>query len=120
MVGASSARPFPSTASSASTPSDLRSAVTFHVSLITLQQSLAPHITAVFTIGHVVRMLGEDEGCLQELSIDMESEEDRLHVYGIGEDGVTTFTRFGIEHLQEIVADQRAAGLAPPKPGSSQ
>ena len=57
-------------------------------------------ITAVFTIGHVARMLGEDEDWLQELSIDMEPEDGRLHVYGVGEDGVTAFTRFGIEYLQ--------------------
>ncbi|MGK9233508.1 hypothetical protein KXS07_24970 [Inquilinus limosus] len=63
-------------------------------------------------------MLGEDEDWLQELSIDMEPEDGRLHVYGVGEDGVTAFTRFGIEYLQEIIADQRAAGRAPPKPGS--
>ena len=50
----------------------------------------------------------------------MEPEDGRLHVYGVGEDGVTAFTRFGIENLQEIIADQRDAGLAPPKPGSSQ
>ena len=77
-------------------------------------------ITAVFTIGHVARMLGEDEDWLQELSIDMEPEDGCLHVYGVGEDGGTAFTRFGIENLQEIIADQRDAGLAPPKPGSSQ
>ncbi|MGF6227707.1 hypothetical protein QFZ27_001662 [Inquilinus ginsengisoli] len=76
--------------------------------------------TAVFTIGHVARMLGEDEDWLQELSIDMEPEDGRLHVYGGGEDGVTAFTRSGIEYLQEIIADQRAAVPAPPKPGSSQ
>jgi len=75
-------------------------------------------ITAVFTIGHVARMLGEDEDWLQELSIDMEPEDGRLHVYGVGDDGVTAFTRFGIEYLQDIIADQRAAGRAPPKPGS--
>jgi hypothetical protein len=50
----------------------------------------------------------------------MEPDDGRLHVYGVGEDGVTAFTRFGIEYLQEIIADQRVAGRAPPKPGSSQ
>ena len=77
-------------------------------------------ITAVFTIGHVARMLGENEDWLHELSIDMEPEDGRLHGYGVGEDGVTASTRFGIEYVQEIIADRRAAGLAPPKPGSSQ
>ena len=72
-------------------------------------------IAFVFTIGHVARMLGEDEDWLQELSIDMEPEDGRLHVYGVGEDGVTAFTRDGIENLQQIIADQRAAGHAPSK-----
>ena len=61
-------------------------------------------------------MLGEDEDWRQELWTDMEPEDGRLHVYGVGDDGVTAFTHFGIEHLQEIIADQRAAGLAPPSP----
>ncbi|MGF6227651.1 hypothetical protein QFZ27_001606 [Inquilinus ginsengisoli] len=67
---------------------------------------------SVFTIGHVARMLGEDEDWLHEISIDMEPEDGRLHVYGVGEDGVTAFTRDGIENLQQIIADQRAAGHA--------
>jgi hypothetical protein len=33
----------------------------------------------------------------------------------VGEDGVTAFTRYGIECLQQIIADQRAAGHAPPQ-----
>ncbi len=38
-----------------------------------------------------------------------------LRVYGVGEDGVTAFTRDGIECLQQIIADQRAPGRAPPQ-----
>jgi hypothetical protein len=37
-----------------------------------------------------------------------------LRVYGVGEDGVTAFTEDGIECLKQIVADERAAGKAPP------
>ena len=36
-----------------------------------------------------------------------------LHVYGVGEDGVTAFTEYGIECLKQIIADERAAGRAP-------
>ena len=36
-----------------------------------------------------------------------------LRVYGVGEDGVTAFTRDGIECLQQIIADERAARRAP-------
>jgi hypothetical protein len=49
-------------------------------------------IAAVSTIGHVARMLGEDEDWLHDLSIDMFPEDGCLHVYGVGEDGVTAFT----------------------------
>jgi hypothetical protein len=44
-------------------------------------------ITAVFTINHVAKTLGEDEDWLHELSIDMFPEDGCLHVYGVGEDG---------------------------------
>jgi len=73
-----------------------------------------PAISAVFTITYVAAMLGEDEEWLHELSIDMFSEDGCLRVYGVGEDGVTAFTDYGIECLKQIIADERAAGRAPP------
>ena len=72
-------------------------------------------IAAVFTIGYVANMLGEDEDWLYELSIDMFPEDGCLRVYGVGEDGVTAFTRDGIECLQQIIADERADRRAPPQ-----
>jgi hypothetical protein len=72
-------------------------------------------ISAVFTISYVAGKLGEDEDWLYELSIDMFPEDGCLHVYGVGEDGVTAFTEFGVECLEQIIADERAAGRAPPK-----
>jgi hypothetical protein len=36
-----------------------------------------------------------------------------LHVYGIGEDGLTAFTRSGIDCLKQIIDDERAEGRAP-------
>ena len=48
-------------------------------------------IAAVFTIAYVANMLGEDEDWLHDLSIDMFPEDGCLHVYGVGEDGVTAF-----------------------------
>jgi hypothetical protein len=71
-------------------------------------------IASVFTIAYVAKLLGEDEDWLHELSIDMFPEDGCLHVYGVGHDGVTAFTQYGIECLKQIVADQRAAGKAPP------
>ena len=70
-----------------------------------------PATSAVFTIAHVAEMLGENEDWLHELSIDMFA---CLRVYGVGEDGVTAFTDYGIECLKQIIADERAAGTAPP------
>ena len=58
-------------------------------------------------------MLGEDEDGLYELSIDI-AEDGCLHVYGVGEDGVTAFTEYGIECLKQIIADERTDGRAPP------
>jgi hypothetical protein len=66
-------------------------------------------INAVFTIGYVANMLGEDEHWLCELSIDMFPEDGCLHVYGVGEDGVTAFTRYAIECLQQIIVDESTA-----------
>ena len=71
-------------------------------------------ISAVFTITYVAEILGEDEDWLHELSIDMFPEDGRLRVYGVGEDGVTAFTEYGIECLKQIIANERAAGKASP------
>ena len=72
-------------------------------------------IAAVFTIGYVADQLGEDADWLFDLSIDMVPEDGCLWVYGVGEDGVPAFTEYGIECLRQIIADERAAGRAPPQ-----
>ena len=72
-------------------------------------------ISAVFTIGYVANQLGEDADWLFDLSIDMFPEDGCLWVYGVGEDGVPAFTEYGIECLRQIIADERAAGRAPPQ-----
>jgi len=58
-------------------------------------------------------LIGEDEDWLHDLAIDMDFEDGRLTVYGVGEDGVTTLTDFGIENLQQIITDLRADGIPP-------
>ena len=73
-----------------------------------------PAISHVFTISYVAEKLGEDEEWLWELQIDMFPEDGCLRVYGVGEDGVPAFTDYGIEGLKQIIADERAAGRAPP------
>jgi hypothetical protein len=77
-------------------------------------------IARVFTISHVAEMLGENEDWLHELSIDMFPEDGCLYVYGVGADGVTAFTDYGIECLKQIIADERAAGRAPPRAPSTE
>jgi hypothetical protein len=71
-------------------------------------------ISAVFTIGYVAALLGEDEEWIFDLSINMFPEDGCLWVHGVGEDGVPAFTRDGIENLRQIIADERAAGRGPP------
>jgi hypothetical protein len=73
-------------------------------------------ISAVFTIGYVANLLGENEDWLFELSINMFPEDGCLWVYGVGEDGVAAFTEYGIECLRQIIADEKAAGRAPTQP----
>jgi hypothetical protein len=72
-------------------------------------------ISAVFTIGYVANLLGEDEDWLFDLAGDMFPEDGCLWVYGVGENGGLAFTRDGIECLQQIIADKRAAGRPPPQ-----
>ena len=70
-------------------------------------------ISAVFTIGYVAKLLGEDENWIFDLSIDMFPEDGCLWVHGVGEDGVPAFTRDGIENLRQIIADARDADRGP-------
>jgi hypothetical protein len=72
-------------------------------------------IGAVFTIGDVANLLGEDEDWLFDLAGDMFPEDGCPWVYGVGENGVPAFTRDGIECLRQIIAEKRAAGNAPPE-----
>jgi hypothetical protein len=58
-------------------------------------------IVHVFTISRVAKMLGEDEDWLHEISIELE--DGRLTVLGLGEEGTTAFTRFGIDYLAELI-----------------
>ena len=89
-----------------------------------LATSFGPHqsssltlaaISHVFTLKYVAEKLGEEEGWLWHLQVYLEPEDGRLWVYGVGEDGVPAFTDYGIECLEQIIADERAAGRASPK-----
>ncbi len=71
-------------------------------------------IGAVFTIRYVANLLGEDENWLSDLSVDLFPEDGCLWVYGVGQHGVPAFTDDGIGSLRQLIADERAAGHAPP------
>jgi len=64
-------------------------------------------ISFVYTIARVAEMLGEDEERLHDLALYMEPEDGHLWVYGTGEDATLAFTRDGVEHLRELIADQK-------------
>jgi hypothetical protein len=58
----------------------------------------------VTTINRVAQDLGEDEDWLSDVASEMDAEDGRLWVYGVGEDGVMAFTGFGIETLMELIS----------------
>ncbi len=64
-------------------------------------------ISFVYTIARVAEMLGEDEERLHDLALYMEPEDGRLWVYGTGEDATLAFTRDGVEHLRELIAEEK-------------
>lgn len=64
------------------------------------------HVNKVYrvtTINRVAQDLGEDEDWLSDVASEMDAEDGRLWVYGVGEDGVMAFTDFGIETLMELI-----------------
>ncbi len=65
-------------------------------------------IPFVFTIARVAELLGEDEGRLHEISINMTPEDGCLWVIGVDEDGFPAFTEYGVECLKQIVIEERA------------
>jgi hypothetical protein len=76
---------------------------------------IVPAIAAVFTIGCVAQQRGEDEDRLRELAGRHVPEDGCLWGHGVGEDSVPAFIEDGIEHLRQIIADERAAGRALPR-----
>ena len=60
-------------------------------------------ITHLFTVARAAEMLGVDEDLLHEVAIEMEPEDGRIYVYGVDDEGVMAFTRFGVENLRELL-----------------
>ena len=65
-------------------------------------------ITRVFTLEAAAHILGEDIDFLGEILIDMEPEDGRLTIWGVGEDHTPGFTDFGLESLQDFIREHRA------------
>jgi hypothetical protein len=61
-------------------------------------------VSYVFTLGHVAKMLGEDEEWLFEVAEELDTEDGQLWVIGVGEDGVMAFTDDGIDNLKNLIA----------------
>lgn len=80
-------------------------------SRLTMHVNKVHHVT---TIHRVAEELGEDADLLWDVANEMDVEDGVIWVYGVGDDGVMAFTDFGIEILQQIIAERRAQGRAPP------
>ena len=63
-------------------------------------------ISFVYTIARVAEMLGVDEERLDDTALGLEPEDGRPWVYGPGEEATLTFTRAGVELLEQLIADQ--------------
>jgi hypothetical protein len=64
------------------------------------------HVNKVYrvtTINRVAQDLGEDEDWLSDVANEMDAEDGRIWVYGVGEDGIMALTDFGIETLIELI-----------------
>jgi hypothetical protein len=70
----------------------------------------------VFTISRGAEMLGDDEGWLYELSIDMFPEDGSTCLYGVGDDGVTAFTDYGVESQMASASLRRRPQLSEERP----
>ena len=64
--------------------------------------------SAVFTIARVAVMLGEEEGWLWDVAVEMDPEDGCLFVYGVGDEGLMAFTRDGIENLKGLIEIHKA------------
>ena len=61
----------------------------------------------VMTIDRVAADLGEDVDWLHEISLDLDTEDGVIWVYGPGDEQVIAFTDFGIETLVELINEHR-------------
>ena len=60
----------------------------------------------------IPELLGEDEGWLHEISINMDAEDGCLWIIGVDEDGFPAFTEYGVECLKQIIIEERTLAAA--------
>jgi hypothetical protein len=65
-------------------------------------------VSRVFTMSRVAEMLGEDEDWLQEVCSEMDPEDGRLTIFGIGDETITAFTDHGVDNLTTLVEMYKA------------
>jgi len=63
----------------------------------------------VFTIARVAAMLGEDEGWLWDVAVEMDPEDGCVFVYGVGDEGLMAFTVTAASEPPGIRVDGRLA-----------
>jgi hypothetical protein len=69
----------------------------------------------VYTIRRAAQILDEPEELVRELAMEMQPEDGRLTVLGVGDVETTAFTRAGVEYLRELLSEYRKQ---PPNPAS--
>jgi hypothetical protein len=61
----------------------------------------------VFTIGYVARQLAIDEATIEDIALEMEPADGCLSIISDdSRESITAFTQFGIDNLQELLADR--------------
>ena len=65
-------------------------------------------IAHILTLARVAELLGEDEDPLHEISIEMEPEDGKIGVHGVGDDYTPAFTLYGIETLRYLIELHKA------------
>ena len=65
-------------------------------------------IAHILTLARVAELLGEDEDLLHEISIEMEPEDGKIGVHGVGDDYTPAFTQYGIETLRYLIELHKA------------
>jgi hypothetical protein len=60
-------------------------------------------VAHVKTIDLVARELGEEVDWLHDVALEMDVEDGVIWVYGVNDEGVMAFTKFGIENLAELI-----------------